>query len=78
MNRLLSRWLVIVALAAGAIIYVLVDRPVSVVQAVPVPPATFFGLVTVGGSPAQSGLAIEARINGTNFAFSSVESGGVP
>ena len=38
-------------------------------QATPQPSHVFSGTVTVGGSPAPDGLTIEARVAGTNYAF---------
>jgi hypothetical protein len=46
-------------------------------QAVPQLPMLAYGTVTVGGSAAANGLAIEARLRGTNYA-KSVTAGGSP
>jgi len=48
----------------------LLARGIPSVQAEPRLGHIFFGNVTVGGNRASSGVEIQARINGVNFAFS--------
>ena len=79
MTRITSRWLVVLGLTLGFAVFAVVDGlSSSVVRAVPLPPAVFFGNVTVAGSPAAGGIPIEARINGFNYAFSSTAANNTP
>ncbi|MCH8186650.1 MAG: hypothetical protein IH862_11170, partial [Chloroflexi bacterium] len=79
MTRITSRWIVLLGLMLGFALFAVVDGLSSpVVRAVPLPPAVFWGSVTVAGSPAAGGIAIEARINGFDYAFSSTASNNTP
>ena len=66
-------WVLWVVLVTVAISTVLLAQPAA---AVPQPPHIFFGTVTVDGSAAEDGLAIEARIGGVNYAKSTLNSSG--
>ena len=54
----------------GSVAFALADGlSLPVVRAVPVPPASFYGNVTVADSPAAGGIVIEARIDGVDYAL---------
>ena len=79
MTGITSRWIVVLGLTLGFALFAVVDGLSStVVRAVPLPPAVFWGNVTVAGSPAAGGIPIEARINGVNYAFSSTAANNNP
>ena len=58
-----SRRLLLVVLVVAAVLGGPVVASVAVAQ--PQPPASYYGSVTIGGSPAQAGITIQAVVDGT-------------
>ena len=70
MTRITSHWIRVLGLTIGSVAFALIaGLPSPVARAAPTVPASFYGNVTVAGSPAVGGLVIEARIDGVDYAF---------
>ncbi|MDA1348441.1 MAG: hypothetical protein O3A47_06190, partial [Chloroflexi bacterium] len=78
MTRRASLSIGFLGLLLGLIAFILVDSSPPTAEAVPLPPAVFYGTVSVGGEPAGDGVEIKAKIGGVNYAFAPNQPANVP
>ena len=79
MTRRASLTIGFLGLLLGLIAFLLADTSSpDRAEAVPLPPAVFFGSVSVGGQPAVDGAPIAAEIGGVNYAFAPTEPDSIP